>query len=124
MKTAEEIHEKYEMNTLIAMFMGGSVLSEEEHELPHGSRGYVMIRNWSLPKGVPLRDIDGAKIGRFNYNLSWDWLRPVMDKCWDLTTEDEREFCSLNLFELGLFADFESVYESVIEFVKWYNEKL
>ena len=144
MKTAEEIHEKYEMNTLIAMFMGGSVLSEEEHELPHGSRGYVMIRNWSLPTGVPLGDFEKAKIGRFNYNLSWDWLMPVIRKINSLDKGTQfaifKTYVSCTVEKGGKFykdfsfshaeyitdeqSDLQAAYKLVSKFVKWYNEKL
>jgi hypothetical protein len=144
MKTAEEKHEKFEANRLIAMFMGGSVLSEEEHELPHGSRGYVMIRNWSLPKGVPLGDIDRAKIGHFKYNLSWDWLMPVIRKINSLDKATQfaifKTYVSCTVEKGGKFfkdfsfshaeyitpeqSDLEAAYKLVSKFVKWYNENL
>ena len=142
MKTAEEIHEKHEVNTLIAMFMGGSVLREEEYELPHGSRGYVMIRHWSLPTRVPLRDFDNAGIGHFNYNLSWDWLMPVIRKINSLDKGTQfaifKTYVSCTVEKGGKFYkdfsfshaeyitdeqnDLQAAYKLVFKFVKWYNE--
>ena len=61
--------------------------------------------------------------GNWAFHYSWDALRPVMEKCWNLTTEDEREFEHLSLFELGLFSDIEIVWTSVIEFIEWYERK-
>jgi hypothetical protein len=134
--------EQKEINHLIGRFMGGYILSEEEHELPHGSRGYVMIRNWSLPKGVPLRDIDRAKIGHFNYNLSWDWLMPVIRKINSLDKGTQfaifKTYVSCTVEKGGKFykdfsfshaeyitgeqSDLEAAYKLVYKFVKWYNE--
>ena len=142
MKTAEEIHEKNQMNTLIAMFMGGSVLREEEYELSHGSRGYVMIRHWSLPTGVPLHDIDGAKIGHFKYNLSLDWLMVVIRKINSLDKGTQfaifKTYVSCTVEKGGKFykdfsfshaeyitaeqSDLQAAYKLVSKFVKWYNE--
>lgn len=143
MKTAEEIHEKNQMNKLIAMFMGGSISSEEEYELPHGSRGYVMIKNWRLPEGVPLGDIDRAKIGHFKYNLSWDWLMPVIRKINTLgkgiqfaifktyvscTVEKGGKFYKDFSFShaeyiTGEQSDLEAAYKLVYKFVEWYEKK-
>jgi len=134
--------EEHEFNRLIAMFMGGSVLSEEEHELPHGSRGYVMIRRWSLPNGVPFRDVYMAKVGHFNYNLSWDWLMPVIRKINSLDKATQfaifKTYVSCTVEKGGKFfkdfsfshaeyitdeqSDLKAAYKLVSKFVKWYNE--
>ncbi len=61
--------------------------------------------------------------GHWNFHSSWDWLRPAMDKCWDSTTETEREFGGLSLFEYGIFTDIETVWNSVIEVIEWLDDK-
>lgn len=66
-----------------------------------------------------------------NYHSSWDWLMPVVDKCFSMRFEDTpglREYSeSINtLFDhlhCGLHSDINHVYRNVIEFIKWYNEK-
>jgi hypothetical protein len=142
MATLEEIHDKSEINRAIAIFMGGSVFKEEEYELPHGSRGYVMIKHWNLPSGVPLHDYDSAKIGHFRYTESWDWLMPVIRK---INTLDKaiqfaifKTYVSCTVEKSGKFykdfsfshaeyitseqTDLEAAYNLVYKFVVWYNE--
>lgn len=141
MDTMTKLEQK-EINHLIGMFMGGYILSEEEHELPHGSRGCVIIRNWSLPKGVPLGDIDLAGIGNFKYNLSWDWLMPVIRKINTLgkgiqfaifktyvscTVEKGGKFYKDFSFShaeyiTGEQSDLEAAYKLVYKFVEWYEK--
>lgn len=134
--------EKIEINHLIGKFMGGDVVSEEEHELPHGSRGYIMIKHWSLPELVPFRDIDLAKIGHFKYTDSWDWLMPVIRKINTLGKGIQfaifKTYVSCTVEKGGKFykdfsfshaeyitseqSDLEAAYKLVYKFVKWYNE--
>ena len=47
---------------------------------------------------------------------------PVLHKAWKVTTEEQREFGGISLFEMGLFSEFNYLYQSVIEFIKWYNQ--
>jgi hypothetical protein len=65
-------------NKLIAEFMGGKLISTEEYESPHGSRSTGIIENWKLPEKAPYSTT--SKLGFFEYNKSWDWLMPVVEK--------------------------------------------
>jgi len=56
------------------------------------------------------------------YHRSWKWLMPVVHKCFESTTEDERSFAGLALFELGLFTPIDEIWQAVISFIKWHNE--
>jgi len=104
-------------NKLIAEFMGLSIkagvcyYTDENNEFPMGIRS-----NDNLP-----------------YHTSWDWLMPVVDKCTqigfrDTDTDDnplyelwDRLFCD----NMGQFVGnhIDEVYNSVVEFIKTYNDE-
>lgn len=63
----------------------------------------------------------GKLFENLEYHSSWEELMPIIHRAWDLTTEDEREFKGLVLFELGLFTPIEEVWEALVDFIKWYN---
>jgi len=66
------------------------------------------------------------------YHCSWDWLIPVLNKCYKIWKEcnlnsrlpvnfwNEIDFENINysIFENNI----KNVFNSVIEFVKWYNQ--
>lgn len=57
----------------------------------------------------------------FFYDDSWDQLMPVMEKIakkYDETHLQVRPIC-----ELTIFARIDLVYESVVDFIKWYNSQ-
>lgn len=96
-----EVKNVFRYETKIHGYMGLYIAEDEE-----GSIDYVDVGiNW------------------IDYDYSWDSLHEVMEKCWSLTTEDDRVFESLTLFELGLFTAIDLVWEAVIEFIEWYNNK-
>ena len=51
-----------------------------------------------------------------SYNVSWDWLMPVAEKC--LTTGDRQHFV---INDALLTCNIEEVYKAVVEFIKEYN---
>ena len=55
-----------------------------------------------------------------SYNVSWDWLMPVVQKVSSLCDEP----CELdNMKHALLTGDIESVYDDVVEFIKQYNDE-
>jgi hypothetical protein len=59
-----------------------------------------------------------------DYQLSWDWLMPVVHKIHELTNVDDQHplrEAGDKVVELPLRCDMQEVYESVIEFINWYN---
>lgn len=54
--------------------------------------------------------------------VSWDGLHPVIDKLYDVISEDDQQFKNLKLFELGLAADKETVYNAVVQAIEFYNK--
>jgi len=68
-----------------------------------------------------------------NYNCSYDWLIPVVDKIENIgfTVKIEKTSCLIREFTKGYSIEaiypskLEAVYNSVVKFIKWYNnEKL
>ncbi len=91
-------------NKLIAVFMG---------MVPADNGNYF----WETSE-----KIIGRKVDDLQYHYSWEWLMPVIHECWEVTTEEEREFKGLTLFELGLFTPIEELFAAVVEFIEWYNK--
>ena len=54
------------------------------------------------------------------YDTSWDWLMPVVQKCFDTQQPEEGQHYFIN--ESLLTMDIEVVYDRVVEFIKQYNE--
>jgi hypothetical protein len=53
------------------------------------------------------------------YHTSWDWLMPVVQKCFDAQEPTEGQHYFIN--ESLLTMDIEVVYDRVVEFIKEYN---
>ncbi len=82
-------------NILIAEFMG--VYSKED------GYDYTKIGN----KGVC-------------YHTSWDWLMPVVHKCYQEHTCSQERMNSNDAYEIKT-CDITRVYKAVVEFIKEYN---
>ena len=105
-------------NKLIALFMG-----LKPH---HQDAGYLIDE--SKDEGY-----EAIHESCFLYDSSWDWLMPVVDKCTqigfrDTDTDDnplyelwDRLFCD----NMGQFVGnhIDEVYNSVVEFIKTYNDE-
>ena len=55
------------------------------------------------------------------YDKSWDWLMPVVQKCFDTQEPSEGQYYFIN--ESLLTMDIEVVYDRVVEFIKQYNDE-
>ena len=55
------------------------------------------------------------------YHTSWDWLMPVVQKCFDTQQPSEGQHYFIN--ESLLTMDIEVVYDRVVEFIKEYNDE-
>ena len=101
-----------ENNKLIAEFMGmvlSNIVSKE------GKR-------W-IKKGLFQPDYLTSEL---QYNSSWDWLMPVVEKIRD--SEEARlyrngKLLTMNIFEAIQYSGIEETYEAVVEFIKWHNEQ-
>lgn len=89
-----------ENNKLIAEFMGLEI-RESKHK--YITTYYVVIDD--MPN-----DLQDLK-----YQESWDWLMPVIDKCY-------QEHMSKHIAEAVMTCNIDEAYKAVIEFIKWHNE--
>lgn len=121
--TQEEI---IEGNKLIAEFDGYKFVNDDSLAYPNG---YYYYPNDGC--GNSLKELE-----EFEYNSSWDWLMPVIEKiektgcCASIINNG----CNIKTFISGdngfnlNACDFESkiqtVYAVVVEYIKWYNKKL
>ena len=53
------------------------------------------------------------------YHTSWDWLMPVVQKCYKI--DDEEGFD--NLVDAVSTLDIDGTYNAVVEFIKTYNDE-
>jgi|TARA_R100000482_G_C5085195_1_gene128045 hypothetical protein len=90
-----------ENNKLIAEFMGYTY--EDDRFFMEDSNGIRVYEN--LPHEL-------------SYNVSWDWLMPVIEKITELC-EEPQELDELK--HALLCVDIKSVYFIVVEFIKEYN---
>jgi len=58
-------------------------------------------------------------VSDLEYHTSWDWLMPVVQKCFDTQQPSEGQHYFIN--ESLLTMDIEVVYDRVVEFIKEYN---
>jgi len=69
--------------------------------------------------GVDQVDIDYAfnEHGQLKYHLSWDWLMPVIHKCFDVANDNAMAdiMHHLQIAEMG------ETYDAVVEFIREYN---
>ena len=84
-------------NKLIAEFMGSKHPKYEDmYRLPHAD----------------------VYVGELQYDSSWDWLMPVVHKCFDIAQDGQMSdiMHHLQVAEMG------STYDAVVEFIKEQNE--
>lgn len=110
MKEVKEVKEDYtQQNKMIALFMGATV-DTTERRMPEGE-GTWLVGLTEFPH--PMHE------SSLKYHTSWDWLKPVIDKAYDETSEHDMQHAGLALFELGIGVDIEMAYVAVVNFVKW-----
>lgn len=91
-------------------------------------QGYVTpspnINRWLeiISKGISIRDEE------LKYHESWDWLMPVINKCYKLQDGQgwTKSKCLQYFLDIRDFMNdnaLETVYEEIIIFIKWYNEQ-
>ena len=82
-----------ESNKLIAEFMGSKHPKYEDmYRLPHAD----------------------VYVGELQYDSSWDWLMPVIDKCY-------QEHMSKHIADAVMTCNIDKAYQVVVEFIKEYN---
>tara|TARA_R110002012_G_scaffold244634_1_gene419580 strand:- start:83 stop:382 length:300 start_codon:yes stop_codon:yes gene_type:complete len=85
-----------EKNKLIAEFMGSKHPTiEDMYRLPH----------------------EDVYWGELQYDYSWDWLMPVVQKI-----EQDCEGVPQEMLNISLYSDINEVYKAVVEFIKNQNK--
>lgn len=87
-------------NKLIAEFMG-LIKYSEQHD------GMYCVETMELDD-FPILFKDGS------YDSSWDWLIPVIDKCY-------QEHMSKHIADAVMTCNIDKAYQVVVEFIKDYN---
>ena len=100
-----------ENNILIAEFMGASVEVWEAHKRLDDD---VTEDAW-----YAYFDGNGVAVEELDYNTSWDWLMPVVQKCYKI---DNHEAFN-NLVDAVAILDIDATYQAVIEFINYYNRE-
>lgn len=92
-----------ENNQLIALFMGFL-------EAQTGTFKIELNHHKGFHRAIELK-----------FHTSWDWLMPVVSKCYEYgeldNTQREQIIASLS----GII-DIEDTHNAVVDFIKWYNE--
>ena len=92
-------------NKLIAEFMG----------MTYGDPNDNSIMTQTTPQGNEIVPIESM-----NYHKSWDWLMPVVDKCFDIHLEHSDDLSFL-LNDALLTTNIDEVYKAVVNFIKRTN---
>ena len=90
---------KQHCNKLIAEFMG----------VPQGEHTHFMVEPFALESYVNADDL--------KYDISWDWLMPVVQKCFEVA-EHEDDFFAIS----GNLPYIDSTYKAVVEFINEHNK--
>lgn len=128
-----------ENNKLIAEFMGQHTMIWNDPDPIAGNDYRVVyfkqlcdetaliqygLGEYNSEAEVYLNELENVEL---NYHTSWDWLMPVVHKIVADYEFNEQEELSDNeyresLMDIVPFGIISDVYESVVEFIKWYNE--
>jgi hypothetical protein len=110
-----------ESNVLIADFMG---LKGQVNY--HDTKGYIdcYYGKGNRLNGYTLTPLQADEL---DYHLSWDSLIPVIKKCWTAQLKNgwskgDRIESRININNF-LGDNIRDVYEEVVEFIRWYNDK-
>ena len=66
-------------------------------------------------------DTNGWQYSELEYDSSWDWLMPVLNKISKIATVEDSERKGLEQRLNPYIYNMNDIYEGVIEFIKWYN---
>ena len=92
-----------ENNKLIAEFMG----AEKTHRHIEGDIY------------CPVPSKNGSEYAdKLQYHKSWDWLMPVVDKCYTSNIQHPNDDITQGLIDV----DIKSTYKAVVEFINEYNK--
>ena len=78
---------------------------------------------YTFVNGVYESPKDEFHIDEMLYDTSWDWLMPVVQKCYDLEDEEMNNLgATADISMYMTDVDIQGVYSAVSEFIKQYNK--
>lgn len=114
-------------NELIAEFMGAK----------YQKRSFFPLTSWRGDWFFIFTESDGREWIRqkeeLEYDTSWDWLMPVVEKCEQINDEKQKQFPEYKSLDdptgwrawsyrhITLSTNINRVHEDVVEFIKFYN---
>ena len=99
-------------NKLIAEFMGLDIISLEQFLVGVQStiaRIKIDRKDYICPIA------DGYLEDDLKYHTSWDWLMPVIDKCY-------QEHMSKDIADAVMTCDIDKAYQVIVKFINQYNK--
>lgn len=119
-----------ESNKLIAEFMGIEPFSEIGQ---YEAKDIIIALDMTMNPCIHFNSfLDVVYIDDFRFHESWDWLMPVVEKIESLGynvkiytwAKGTVHSCSIEGVSIDYNGDskLRLVYESIIEFIKWYND--
>ena len=100
--------------------------TQENNKLIAEFMGFTYEKNigWYDNEMLMSQDVydnqDGNCFDELKFHSSWDWLMPVVEKCFQ-TGDDTHEWD--NIMDTLFTCDREIVYAQVVEFIKQYNNQ-
>jgi hypothetical protein len=85
-----------------------------------------MIAEFMGNKFMEVLDYDGYlfKHNSLIFNLSWDWLMPVGEKCVEVSLSYRNHpFIAEDVKTAAGSFDLDKLYQAVVQFIEWYNEQ-
>lgn len=92
-------------NELIAEFMGG-IRDKNGNDM------------FLMPNGIGPYEPDVYSLNEMIYHTSWDWLMPVVEKCYMINSNKWRL-----RFDAYVFLSIDQCYKEVVEFIKNHNQQ-
>ncbi len=111
-----------ENNQLIAEFMGGTLSSVPNLINLSQTRGDANIHSVKGSEMLPNGTYSVHRLNELKYHSSWDWLMPVVEKCF-VKQEEVSDDLSFKLNDALLETNIESLYKAVVEFIKQHNNQ-
>ena len=117
-------------NKLIAEFMGHPTMIWNDPDPIEGNDYRVVyfkqlcnetaliqygVGEYNSEAQVLLDELEGIEL---KYHTSWDWLMPVVQKCYKINNEENFDKLSDAVSTLSI----DNTYKEVVEFIKKYNE--
>ncbi len=102
--------------------------TQENNKLIAEFMGFTYEKNigWYDNEMLMSQDVydnqDGNCFDELKFHSSWDWLMPVVEKCF-AKQEEVSDDLSFKLNDALLETNIESLYRVVVEFIKQYNNQ-